>query len=143
MRVRQVSARLRGRLEERHAERERIARELHDTLLQSTQGLVLLFKTVANSDLADPEGAGRRLLRTRLARADEVMAEGRDRVLDLRVPAETGATLPQALAAAGEELARGAEGSLRTYVEGPERELDRDVQHEAYRIGREALINAF
>ena len=48
MRVRQIAARMRWRLDAQLAERDRIARELHDTLLQSTQGLILRFQAVAN-----------------------------------------------------------------------------------------------
>ena len=43
LRFRQVNSQIRARLYERVAERERIARELHDTFLQSIQGLLLRF----------------------------------------------------------------------------------------------------
>jgi signal transduction histidine kinase/ligand-binding sensor domain-containing protein len=141
IRVRQVAARVRGRLDERMAERERIARELHDTLLQSTQGLILRFQAVANR--IPREDATREMLDKALDRADEVLAEGRDRVLDLRVPVDTLNDLPKALAAAGEELAEGREVTFRTIVDGTPHGLVRSVKDEAYRIGREALINAF
>jgi signal transduction histidine kinase len=141
IRVRQVAARMRGRAQERLDERERIARELHDTLLQSTQGLILRFQSVANRIPAqDPT---RDLLDKALNRADEVIAEGRDRVLDLRVPVDTLNDLPKAFATAGEDLALGRAVSFRTVVEGEPRALERLVKDEAYRIGREALLNAF
>jgi signal transduction histidine kinase len=140
-RVRQVAARMRVRLEERLAERERIARELHDTLLQSTQGLILRFQAVANRiPLEDPS---RNMLDKALDRADEVLAEGRDRVVDLRVPVDTLSDLPNAFAAAGEDLAQGRPVQFRAVVEGAVRDLVRSVKDEAYRIGREALLNAF
>src|SRR5262249_48106635 len=47
MRVRQIAAQVRARLEERVEERERIARDLHDTLLQSVQGLILSIDAAA------------------------------------------------------------------------------------------------
>ena len=103
--------------------------------------LILRFQTVANSVAKDDPN--RALLENTLKRADEVMAEGRDRVLDLRVPADSMADLPQALGAAGEELAQAHAARFSTVVEGQARRLDRSVKDEAYRIGREALLNAF
>ncbi|MFY0576496.1 triple tyrosine motif-containing protein [Cystobacter fuscus] len=49
MRARAIENQVQLRLEERHRERERIARELHDTLLQGVQGLVLQFDSVAGA----------------------------------------------------------------------------------------------
>ena len=74
LRLRQAAARLNARLEERLAERERIARDLHDTLLQGFQGLILRFHD-AMMMIPEPEPA-RQLMETALDRADEVMAEG-------------------------------------------------------------------
>jgi len=141
IRVGQVSARLRMRHAERMAERERIARELHDTLLQSTQGLILRFQAAAREiPEADPT---RRRLDQALNRADEVIAEGRDRVMDLRIAADVTLDLAQALSAAGEELAHGRGVRFSTQVAGTPSDLEWRVRDEAYRIGREALLNAF
>jgi signal transduction histidine kinase len=78
-RVRQIEMRIRMRLEERLIERERIARDLHDTLLQSVQGLVLRFQAVL---ARIPEGGERpvQMMEQALERADQVLAEGRDQV---------------------------------------------------------------
>jgi signal transduction histidine kinase/ligand-binding sensor domain-containing protein len=141
VRLRQVAARIRDRLAAKNTERERIARDLHDTLLQSTQGLILRFQAASNRiPESDPT---RQVLDKALERADEVLAEGRDRVLGLRVPADTLGDLAQSLAAAGDELARGRSVAFRTMVEGRPRQLAARAKHEAYSIGREALINAF
>lgn len=142
LRLRQISARLRARLEERHQERERIARELHDTLLQSTQGLVLRLQGVANKvPQGDPTRAA---IESALDRADEVIAEARDRVRDLRAG---GAGLPQGLADAfayvGAELAEQHPAEFKVVVEGRLPELDPLLRDELFRIGREALANAF
>jgi len=141
IRLRQVSRGISQRLKTQQLERERIARELHDTLLQSTQGLTLRFQAAANRMAADDPVRG--ILEEALDRADEVLAEGRNRVLDLRVPANSSSALPGALADAGEELARNRSITFRTTVEGNARALERNVEDEAYRIGREALLNAF
>jgi ligand-binding sensor domain-containing protein len=102
-RLRQLAARMRLRLNERLRERERIARELHDTLLQSTQGLMLRVQAVRNR--VPPEDPIRDALDGALKRADEVLAEARDRVQDLRIPGEPRSDLGSSLKAAGEELA--------------------------------------
>ncbi|AKJ02341.1 two component regulator with propeller domain [Archangium gephyra] len=141
LRLRQLTAKMRGRLEERHAERERIARELHDTLLQSVQGLVLRLQAVAEQ-LPVHEPA-RQAMEKALDRADEVLAEGRDRVMELRSPAHEGRDLSDALVQVGEELAEDMPMSFRLVVEGVPRELDATVQGELFLIGREALLNAF
>jgi signal transduction histidine kinase/ligand-binding sensor domain-containing protein len=141
IRVRQVAARMRLRLNERLRERERIARELHDTLLQSTQGLMLRVQAAANRVLpADP---AREMLDKALSRADEVLAEARDRVQDLRIPLETRSDLAQSLAAVGDELALGRHVAFRVIVEGPPIKLRTKIIEEVYCIGREALLNAF
>jgi signal transduction histidine kinase len=141
LRLWQVSHRLRVRLEERHGERERIARELHDTLLQSTQALILSFQLEADR-FADDDPARVRMERT-LDRADRVLAEGRDRVTQLR---DTSENIPD-LAAAYAGVAReyGADGgpSFRLIVEGEPCPLYPMVADELYRIGREAIANAF
>jgi ligand-binding sensor domain-containing protein len=104
MRLRQVAGRLRARMEERHKERERIARELHDTLLQGIHGLVLSFQ--AAFDRMPPQDPARPAMERALIRADRVIAEGRDRVMDLRTPASAAEqSLPEAFGQVGRDLA--------------------------------------
>lgn len=138
LRMAQVAGRVRARLEERMGERERIARELHDTLLQSVQGLVLRFQSVANK--MAPDGAARGQLEAALARADEIIADGRHRVQGLRGTDDKG-DLPELLkeraAAAGFDPAIG----VRIVVEGRQRPIDPLVAVEIARIVDEALFN--
>ncbi|HEY6941982.1 sensor histidine kinase [Dokdonella sp.] len=141
LRLRQMAGRLRQQMKVKNLERERIARTLHDTLLQDTQALVLSFQTVAEHMPADDPV--RQMMERTLDRADEVLAEGRDCVLDLREPEARMAELPEALSLVGEELASSHACAFRTIVEGQRRKLTSAVRDEAYRLGREAIINAF
>jgi signal transduction histidine kinase len=134
--TRQVKAHMEGRLEER----ERIARELHDTLLQSVQGLILKFDAVARKIPA--EAPTRRAIEETLDRADEILAEGRDRVRTLRGAAISLADLPAAFQRVANEAARERGATFKSVVEGRERELDPIVLEESFSIGREALLNA-
>ena len=140
LRLRHLSAQIRARLHERHRERERIARELHDTLLQSVQGLILRFHAVSQS--LGRDAPGHAAMERVLQRADDVLAEARDRVLDLRRARMSG-ELSDALAALGEDLVPEHATEFRLEVEGEPRQLDALVRDEVYRIAREAVFNAF
>jgi len=141
VRVRQVAAQVRGRLEARLAERERIARELHDTLLQGVQGLIWRFQAAA--DRIPPDQTARRLLEESLDRADALLKESRDRVKDLRPAACDVADLAQALALEGEQFAQLHSAHFTLSVQGTPRALHPIVREEVFLIGREALANAF
>lgn len=78
-----------------------------------------------------------------LARAQDVMHEGRDRVQQLRSTAVRQGTLAQALAAAGEELAVATSVRFVVRDNAPRMRLDPETEDELFIIGREALSNAF
>jgi signal transduction histidine kinase/ligand-binding sensor domain-containing protein len=141
LRLRQATAHIRTRLGERMDERERIARELHDTLLQGFQGLLLRFQAVMEQIPNDQPA--RHKMEKVLERADEVMFEGRERVSKLRAEAKHGEDLPQVIAACGEDLAQNHAAQFSMAIVGTPQPLDPVVLDEAYRIGREALANAF
>lgn len=139
--ARRAVDRMRDRLQERHRERERIARELHDTLLQGVNGLMLRFQAVAET--LPPDAPVRASMEEALSRADDVLVEGRDRVRELRGgPADT-RDLHDALSTLGNLLAQqsGCSFSLETTGAGPA--LLPAVLDEVYRIGHEAVMNAF
>lgn len=138
LRLRQVTARLQSRFDVRIAERERIARELHDTLLQGFQGLVLRFQSVANRI---PDGGLRASIDDALDRADAVLVEGRARVRELRTG--TGdRDLAQALLDSAADAVEDHAPRVRLTVEGSPRPLHPIVREEAQRIGEEAIRNA-
>lgn len=145
-RVRKLTeAQLTLRFEERLAERTRIARELHDTLLQSFQALMLHFQAV--NDLLPP-GKAKEALERALDRADQAIVEGRDAIQNLRSSTTVTNELGQAMAALGEEFGGARDGkscspTLRVSVEGTPRELHPILRDDIYRIAREALRNAF
>lgn len=139
--ARRAAERVRDRLHERHRERERIARELHDTLLQGVHGLVLRFQAAA--DMLPPDTPARCGLEQALVRADQVLVEGRDRVRELRGGPLDTRELHEALVAAGEELAAQSACGFVLSTSGAVRALQPAILDEVYRIGHEALRNAF
>ena len=134
------------RAEARVNERTRIARELHDTLLQSFQGLLLRFQTVSELFATRPEEA-KRTLDSAIEQAAQAVTEGRDAVQQLR-SVNVSATLAESITALGEQLVADGEclgnaAEFRVGVEGNPRALQPILQDEVYRIAGEALRNAF
>ena len=127
-------------LQARVGERTRVARDLHDTLLQSFQGLMLRLQLV--EDLL-PDGKAKDQLEQSLQRADQAIAEGRRAVYDLRSSTATPTDLTQAVRSLGDEFATENSAAFHLVVEGAERELNPIVRDEVYFITREALRNAF
>ncbi|MET0935216.1 MAG: triple tyrosine motif-containing protein, partial [Luteibacter sp.] len=140
IRMRRLEGQLRARLHERHAERERIARELHDTLLQSIQGLTMRFQAIANR--VPSEQPLRVAMEGALDRAEEALVEARDRVRDLRGHASEFSALDVALV----DLARvyAAEHTVPVLVDAAidMRDMDPLARDELYGIAREAVHNA-
>ena len=146
-RTRQLQQEFNMRLEGRVEERTRIARELHDTLLQSVQGLMFSFQAARNL-LPERTEEAIRTLDQAIREGDEAIAEGRDAIQGLRANPALESNLEDLLTAAGKELARSsrAEGeppAFQVTVEGARQPLSPLLQDEVYRIAREILRNAF
>ena len=139
-RLYQVAREFNAHLEGRVNERVRVARDLHDTLLQSFQGLMLRLQAV---DEMLPPGKAKQELEETLETGDQTIVEARNAVHDLRSPTANMDDLAGALHALGQELATGHSASFRLVIEGPGRELHPIIRDEIYRIAREALRNAF
>ena len=141
LRLRHATTRMHQRLEARLEERERIAHELHDTFFQGIQGLLLRFHT-ATSQLRKDEPA-RQVFEATLKESDRVMLEGRELVLDLRATVSKQSDLPTAFSDFGEGMRKGSSCDFRVVVNGTLRPLHPVVFEELFKIGKEALANAF
>ena len=134
------------RLEERVGERTRIARDLHDTLLQSFQGLLLHFQTVRELLRARPAEA-EEMLGNAIDQAAQAITEGRNAVEGLRTSTVERNDLAKAITMLGEEFGVQAGSDtavgLQVDVEGTPRTLHPLVRDEIYRIAGEALRNVF
>jgi signal transduction histidine kinase len=128
-------------LEERLAERTRIAQELHDTLLQDFLSVSMQLH-VANDQLASDSPA-RPIVRRILDLMGRIIAESRNTVHGLRSSSWRSQDLEQAFSQIQEELAITRKVSFRVIVEGVARPLRPVTGDNFYLIGREALANAF
>jgi signal transduction histidine kinase/ligand-binding sensor domain-containing protein len=140
MRLAQLSARLRSQLEARMSERERIARELHDTLLQGFQGLMLRFQSVA--DMVGADHPAHRLLDLAMKRGDAALIEGRNRVRDLR-QFESVDDLRGTLHGLAGRLRLDEAIAFQVVDKGPSRKLNPIAIDEVIKISAEAMLNAF
>lgn len=141
MRLRQVEARALERYRARLDERTRIAQDLHDTLLQGFQGLMLRFQRVAWG-IPDELPARAEMERV-LDRADEVVIEGRHRITDLRQAPSDSAPLERTLESLGHDLAGYHDVAFKVSVDGTSRPLEAGARAELALVAREGLFNAF
>jgi signal transduction histidine kinase len=133
-------------IDARVGERTRIARELHDTLLQSFHGLLLRFQT-ASYLLPDRPAEAKARLDTAIEQAARAITEGRDAVQGLRASTVEGTDLPAAIRTLGDGLATDSSATsppaFRVGVEGQPRDVHPLLRDEIYKIAAEALRNAF
>jgi len=144
-RLRQITNQLSVRFEERLAERTRIARELHDTLLGSFHGLMFLFHAARHKLPACPDEAADALDRA-LDGAVQALSAGRNAIHGLRAGPGTMVDLDERITTAAQELlvigGRGTAPALRVTVEGQRQPINSIVLEEVYGIANEALRNA-
>ena len=145
-RLDQIAQEFNMTMEARVGERTRIARELHDTLLQSFHGLLLRFQIVDHLLPERPAEAKKRLA-SAIDQAAQAIIEGRDAVQGLRSSTVESNDLALAVSRLGVELA-GMEPNpnpavFHVVVEGTTRNLQPILRDEVYRIAGEALRNAF
>jgi len=145
LRLRQVAREFNAGLEARVNERTRIARELHDTLLQSFQGLLLRFQA-ATYLLPDRPEEAKRSFESAIDQAAAAITEGRDAVQGLRASTKVTNDLASAITTLGKELAASESNAnaaeFHVEVEGAPRDLHPILRDEVYRLSLEALRNA-
>jgi signal transduction histidine kinase len=140
LRLRQLARQLNVRFDERLAERTRVARELHDTFLQTVQGSRMVVEQALKSP--DDQVGTRRTLEQLSTWLERATAEGREALNSLRASTAERNDLVEAFRRAIEErkATMGQEVSLT--VQGTARGMHPVVRDEVYRIGYEALHNA-
>jgi signal transduction histidine kinase/ligand-binding sensor domain-containing protein len=145
LRVRQIAVGINARFDERLAERTRIAQELHDTLLQGF--LSASMQVHVATDLLPESSPAKPTLTRALQLMGQVIEEGRNAVRGLRSSRTPSLDLEQAFAGIQQELESEntyvARVAYRVILEGCKRPLHPLLRDEVYRIGREALTNAF
>jgi signal transduction histidine kinase/ligand-binding sensor domain-containing protein len=145
LRVQQLHRQFNIGLEARVNERTRIARDLHDTLLQTLHGLMFQFQAVRNLLPRRPDEA-MRSLDDAIDEAEGALAESRDAIQGLRSGANTQENLAELLKITMQELTASADGKAPTFdliEEGERRSLSAAAKDEICRIALEILRNAF
>jgi signal transduction histidine kinase/ligand-binding sensor domain-containing protein len=146
VRVRRIAHEFDLRLEERVNERTRVARELHDTLLQTFHGVLFRFQAAANM-LPDRPAEAKEKFDSAIDRAAQAITEGRDAIQDLRASTVVTNDLAVAITTLGDELAASVTNGNGTVVDvavqGVPRDLHPILRDDIYRIAGEALRNAF
>jgi signal transduction histidine kinase len=122
-------------------ERSRLAREIHDTVLQGFAGVVFQLDAASRSFEKSPGAAKERLDRA-LGQADRSMQEARKAITSMRLPALESNSLVDALSAMGKEAVDGTRTAFRLTVKGDPEVLRYQVQAAFYLIAREAIANA-
>ena len=141
LRLRQLTRQMDLLFEERLAERTRIAQDLHDTLLQGCISASMQLHVAV--DQLPEDSTARPLLSRVVQLMGQVIDEGRNAVRGLRASSSNAPDLEQAFARIPQELALQTPTDFRVIVEGRPKALHPILRDEVYRIGREALVNAF
>jgi ligand-binding sensor domain-containing protein/signal transduction histidine kinase len=145
LRVQQLHRQFNIGLEARVNERTRIARDLHDTLLQTLHGLMFQFQAVRNLLPRRPEEATRSL-DDAIEETEKALAESRDAIQGLRSGVNAQENLAELLQIAMQELTASAEGKAPIFdliEEGERRSLSPAAKNEICRIAIEIVRNAF
>lgn len=133
--------RAKGTLSPILAERARIARAIHDTLLQDLVGVLLRLDEVSNTldERAEPARDSLRRVRQQV---ETCIREARESIRDLRSPVLQREDLGAALREAGERITAGRVVSFDFRIGGRPKRGAQTVEEHLLRIGQEAISNA-
>jgi signal transduction histidine kinase len=137
LRVRQMKTKFSAIL----GERARIAREIHDTLLQSLYGVALRLDRIGATVSSEPHGAQYQLHVLR-QQVEYYVREARQSIRDLRSPVLETKDLPAALKEAVDRITSGQPVECDFRVTGKPRRADAKIEENLLRIGQEAVSNA-
>jgi signal transduction histidine kinase len=120
-------------------ERTRLARDIHDTLLQGFTGIALKLVAATSRVTEPPESVV--ALRDLIGLAQQTLIDARRAVWDLRSPSLEGADFPAALRSAAEDCVRGTELRFEYDIGGPPRPVDQEIEAVMVRVVQEAITN--
>ena len=120
-------------------ERTRLARDIHDTLLQGFTGIALKLVAASSRVTDPPESVA--ALRDLIGLAQQTLTDARRAVWDLRSPALAGRDFPAAVRNAVEDCVRGTTLELECGVGGSPRPVEPDVEAVVVRVAQEAVTN--
>ena len=141
LRVRQLTAHMRDRFEERLQERTRIAQELHDSLIQDVMGISLQIELA--DELLRSDIVAKQSLARALGLCKSALESGRRALKDLRSVALSASDIVKSFSQLSEEFAQDGGPEVDVIVEGNERPLNAAPGNDALQVGRQAIANAF
>ena len=141
VRLDQAQRRYRRGMHERHAERERIARDVHDTLLQGVQAL--LFRLQMWEEDPDIPAPLRAEFAAVATQTKSIVIEGRERILMMRRTDAQPVDLAESLAAVGNEASAGKAARFEVTIAGGAKSLTVAAKEQLLDIAREAVRNAY
>jgi signal transduction histidine kinase/ligand-binding sensor domain-containing protein len=139
LRVRELAARIELRVNARTSERMRISRELHDTLLQALQGIVLSFSSF--TERVSPEI--REEMERSLDNAESLLVSGRERIKEMRGNVSQEGNVTAEIHLIVGDLFKDHRCKVTVETEGSPLPLSAVAQEETVWITREALTNAY
>jgi len=120
-------------------ERTRLAREIHDTLLQGFTGVALNLLAATTRVTGPPEIIAS--LRELVTLSQKTLEDARQAVWDMRSPALTGGDFATALRATAADRLHGTGVDLELGIDGTPRPLDPEVEAAVFRVAQEAVAN--
>jgi signal transduction histidine kinase/ligand-binding sensor domain-containing protein len=142
LRLRQQEREFNLSLEARVDERLRVARDLHDTMLQTFQSALIQMQAAFNQLSRRPEIASETLKRA-IAISEMAIAEGREAIQNMRSSTVDTNNLARALRAEGDRMAAQGSATFAVKVQGSSRDVHPILRDDVYRIAIEAMRNAF